>query len=376
LEPEEKTAPGGLHAFTTYNLHALNNAFAISVVLGLIYLLESVLGMTTESPYESIQPTLSLLDDPIYLLLFFGVLVVGAPVFEELVFRRTLIPLLERRGLGHFWVLVLSSLVFSLRHTPADLIDGSLGYAILHVFVTLPGGLALGFLYLRTRNVIWPIILHALINGLSGLAQIAEVQYNELGDLVLLTFVGLWAMAAVFIGFAAMLYFSYQFLLRRRDEIKPTWMQIIMDTSKNNRNLSKISRYLIIFILFTGGVPIIFSLLRENLLPPTISSPSDIDQLLLIYFVEIVFNLLIIFLAFLFIRNVTSPILKPVFVSSTLTLIDKYIPQPYFSPRPQQIQEKQSRATCKECGNIILENAKFCAYCGVEYSEENNDPLI
>ncbi|MHA1941691.1 MAG: hypothetical protein ACXAB2_07310, partial [Candidatus Hodarchaeales archaeon] len=28
LEPEEKTAPGGLHAFTTYNLHALNNAFA------------------------------------------------------------------------------------------------------------------------------------------------------------------------------------------------------------------------------------------------------------------------------------------------------------------------------------------------------------
>ncbi|MHA2346719.1 MAG: CPBP family intramembrane glutamic endopeptidase, partial [Candidatus Hodarchaeales archaeon] len=276
LEPEEKTAPGGLHAFTTYNLHALNNAFAISVVLGLIYLLESVLGMTTESPYESIQPTLSLLDDPIYLLLFFGVLVVGAPVFEELVFRRTLIPLLERRGLGHFWVLVLSSLVFSLRHTPADLIDGSLGYAILHVFVTLPGGLALGFLYLRTRNVIWPIILHALINGLSGLAQIAEVQYNELGDLVLLTFVGLWAMAAVFIGFAAMLYFSYQFLLRRRDEIKPTWMQIIMDTSKNNRNLSKISRYLIIFILFTGGVPIIFSLLRENLLPPTISSPSDI----------------------------------------------------------------------------------------------------
>jgi membrane protease YdiL (CAAX protease family) len=380
LEPETKTAPQGQYAFTTYGLYALNFAFGMLIVVGSYIFLEELLGLSTDSPYESLSPTQSSLGDPVYIILFVGVLVVGAPIFEELVFRKTLIPLLERRGLGYFWVLLISSSIFSLRHTPADLLSGSIGFAIAHLFTTFLGGLALGYLYLRTRSVIWPILLHALINGLSVLAQIADAYYGpiteETVDIGIFVYLGLWAMAALLVGFAIMFYYSYQFFLRRKHAEKPIWMQILLDKGVIKENLVKISQYLIIFIVFTGGVPIIFEYIEDFVVPPTISTTADIDLLLATYFIEIAFYLIVLFAAVLFIRRLAGPVLKPKFVSSTLLKMDPYDKRPSIRSWSPQMIDKPSKSVCTSCGNIILENAQFCAFCGHKFEEEDKEGWI
>ena len=85
------------------------------------------------------------------------------------------------------------------------------------------------------------------------------------------------------------------------------------------------------------------------------------------------FYVFILFFAVLFIRRVAGPVLKPIFVSSSLTKMDRFVSRP--SPRSwyPQISKESSESTCVSCGNIKLENAKFCAFCGYEFTEEDEE---
>ncbi len=356
IEPEEKTVPKGQFSLTIYSLHAVNTAFAISFVLAVRYILETVFKLSTDSPYESIQPTVSLTVEPLYLILFFSVLVVGAPVFEELIFRRTLIPLLERRGMSQLWALIFSSLIFSLQHTPSDLLAGSPGFAIVHLFVTLSGGLLLGFLYLRTRNVFWPIILHSLINGLSAAAQIADVRYNELNELILVLLFVLWAMIAMFVGFALMFYFSYQFLVHRRSLEKPVWIQIITDKNVNRAFLSKITIFSLIFILFMTGIPILFDGIAELYEPITVLA------------LQTLFYVLLIGILGIYILQKNQPLTTPNFVSPSVQ--EWKIPFSKFVQKSISQPPRENQQRCTNCGNIRFPNAHFCAFCGAEIRDE------
>lgn len=85
-------------------------------------------------------------------ILLFGA--IGAPFFEELFFRGYLLSILK--GRGELFALIVSSLLFGLIHLqPAYILQLS--------FV----GFILGLSYLRTKNLLVPIIIHSVNNFLA-----------------------------------------------------------------------------------------------------------------------------------------------------------------------------------------------------------------
>ena len=212
--------------------------------------------------------------------------------------------------------------------------------------------------------------------GPTGAADLQRRITEETVDVGIFVYLGLWAMAALLVGFAVMLYYSYQLFLRRRHVEKPIWMQIVLDKGVIRENLVKISQYLIIFVAFTGGVPIIFDYIEDFVVPPTISSTADIDLLLATYFIEIAFYLIVMFAVVLFIRRHAGPVLKPKYVSSALIKMDPYDKRPSIRSWSPQMIDKPSKSACRSCGNIILEDAKFCAFCGHKFGDEDEEGWI
>lgn len=91
------------------------------------------------------------------------VAVVGAPIVEELVFRKAFFSLIKNQ----WTALVVSSLVFSLMH-----ILGETTFAgfLINLIVYGTSGAALGFVYIYyKRNIYAPIFVHALSNLISVL---------------------------------------------------------------------------------------------------------------------------------------------------------------------------------------------------------------
>ena len=84
--------------------------------------------------------------------LFIGVL---APIFEELFYRKAIIDRLRRYG--DLPAILISGVIFGLVH-------GNFS----QVFYSTAIGLVLGFVYLRTGNVLYTILLHATFNIVSG----------------------------------------------------------------------------------------------------------------------------------------------------------------------------------------------------------------
>jgi len=86
--------------------------------------------------------------------------------FEEAVFRGYLQTRLIN-WIGKWWGLFLSSLMFSLWHLPYRLLVDRMtfAYAILNLSTSfLIGTLILGWVFLLTRNIVAPTILHVLVD--------------------------------------------------------------------------------------------------------------------------------------------------------------------------------------------------------------------
>ena len=90
-----------------------------------------------------------IMDTPIWLVILF-VVVIG-PIFEELIFRKLVFDRVSRYGT--LTAIVSTSIAFGLFH-------GNL----YQLFYAAALGLVLGFLYAKTRNVLYPIAMHMLIN--------------------------------------------------------------------------------------------------------------------------------------------------------------------------------------------------------------------
>jgi membrane protease YdiL (CAAX protease family) len=147
-----------------------------------LYLILDLLGIPIATSYGSILLTPVQLANPFNLVVFFATATVGAAISEELLFRRTLIPTLETRGMAPLAAVFASSLGFSVIHMPNDILNGSFGFVVSHFATTLIIGMVLGISYVATRNVIFPMILHGLINLVSFGAEIIDT----IGDLSLL----------------------------------------------------------------------------------------------------------------------------------------------------------------------------------------------
>lgn len=88
-------------------------------------------------------------ETPIWLVILF-VVVIG-PIFEELIFRKLIFDRVAR--FGTWTAIITTSIAFGLFH-------GNL----YQLFYAAGLGVVLGFLYAKTRNVLYPIAMHMLIN--------------------------------------------------------------------------------------------------------------------------------------------------------------------------------------------------------------------
>ena len=93
-----------------------------------------------------------------FLLLFALLVGIGAPIVEELAFRGLGYNALRKRGLSTGWVIVITTVAFSLFHLEPTRIP-----------ILLASGAILGILRWRTRGLGAPIVAHA-VNNLPGAA--------------------------------------------------------------------------------------------------------------------------------------------------------------------------------------------------------------
>lgn len=115
-------------------------------------------GVKIETPFPGFLNSYIQLLDPIFMLFFLLYQLIILPLFTELVYRRTVIPLLEDRGLSSFHAVILSSLGFCFLYLPyyfqtLNTLNNLYWFASTFLF-----GFATGIIYILTRNILFPIL--------------------------------------------------------------------------------------------------------------------------------------------------------------------------------------------------------------------------
>ncbi|MFC2947552.1 CPBP family intramembrane glutamic endopeptidase [Virgibacillus sediminis] len=127
-------------------------AFAAQTIAGLIEM--ELLGI--ESGSENTQQIMDITRAaPIFMI----IPALIAPILEELIFRKIIFGSLYKR-MNFFFAALLSALVFGFIHLDPT-----------HILVYASMGFVFAFLYVRTKRIIVPIIVHAAMNTIVVLAQ-------------------------------------------------------------------------------------------------------------------------------------------------------------------------------------------------------------
>ena len=220
--------------------------FALTVAMGLALVLWFVftsLGISIEHSYGDIILGPEHLSNPWNLVLFFATATLGAAIFEELIFRRMLIPSLELRGMAPAAAVIASSLGFALIHVPNDLINGSPGYVVTHFITTFTIGLMLGFVYVFTRNVIYPMIIHGFINAVA-FTELILISINDFNLLLIYAAILMvLLLIGIIVGVLALIWFF-------RDP-PPRWVEILRIKSRVNILIGLIGYLIIAFGLIS-----------------------------------------------------------------------------------------------------------------------------
>lgn len=108
----------------------------------------AIIGAIKQSPVDNVMLNIT---SNIHPAVNFLVIVICAPIMEELLFRKSVIDRTAKYGEGVS--IVFSGLLFGLFH--GNLIQ--FGYAFLL-------GVFFGFIYIKTKNIVYTILLHMIIN--------------------------------------------------------------------------------------------------------------------------------------------------------------------------------------------------------------------
>ncbi len=199
------------HITKNQYLRSIFMIFPIAVALGKLsnFLASTLTGGESEN---SINVFLS--GDNILAMIMVAVL---APIFEELVFRKLIIDRTRRYG---EWIAILySSLAFGLFHCNL--------YQIFYAFVI---GILLGYVYVRTGNIILTIIMHMSLNATSSiLAPLAPEVYEY------------FAYVMIALGTVSIIYT----LIKRDVELKPAKNEV---ASKQLSSIAFVNSGTLLFI--------------------------------------------------------------------------------------------------------------------------------
>lgn len=92
--------------------------------------------------------------------IFFIIPVFTAPILEELIFRKIIFGSLHKR-MNFFFAVLISSLLFSVLHLELP-----------HLLIYFAMGVALAYVYVKTKRIIVPILVHMGMNSVAILGQL------------------------------------------------------------------------------------------------------------------------------------------------------------------------------------------------------------
>ena len=130
---------------------------------GLSYVIETFFAQDAVQSEAQMKEIFAALKNSAFLWFGVGVIVVGAPILEEMVFRGFLLNALAKGRLGFWGASVVTSALWALIH----------GYAVSMAVGLFIFGLLLSLMVRRTGSIWHSIGLHALWNGVVTLATFA-----------------------------------------------------------------------------------------------------------------------------------------------------------------------------------------------------------
>lgn len=184
---------------------------SLNFILNFIF---RIFNISPLSGYSNILLNFGHLSNPMNILIYYLPLTVGASVYEELLFRRTLIPSLEQRGMSTSFAILSSSLLFALAHLPNDLLSANIPGIIMHISAVFLIGISTGLIYTLTRNIVYSIIIHGVLNFISFSGPLVALISNS--PLTLTYNILYWTIYALGIG--VIIFSLVQFFKKREVE--------------------------------------------------------------------------------------------------------------------------------------------------------------
>lgn len=153
-EMKEKSAPGAADIPTTilWTVVGIFMAFAAQIISANIEI--HLLGITTNS-----ENTADIMEITRHIPLFMIVTAIFAPILEEIVFRKIIFGALYKR-MNFFFAGTISALIFGLIHLEP-----------IHLLIYASMGFVFAFLYVKTKRIIVPILVHMGMNSIVVLLQ-------------------------------------------------------------------------------------------------------------------------------------------------------------------------------------------------------------
>ena len=211
----------------------------------------NVFNLIPQSGYSGILLNSTQANNPLNVIIYYLPFIIGAPIFEEFLYRRTLIPLLEKRGMTSFTAIIIISIIFAVAHLPNDIINGNIYGGIIHVVGVFYISISLGISYILTRNILFPIIIHSLINLISFSGPLFQVMDNLVLNLIYnITIVIIFA-----VGIFFLIYCIWN-LIRRTPK---KWIKSI-----RNRKIRSVKLGTLIFLLIgisSAFLPVIIEII-------------------------------------------------------------------------------------------------------------------
>lgn len=265
-------------SFTSRNLFRtvllICSTFTVNIINNYVFItIFDLFNLVPQSGYTGILLNASHLSNPLNVIIYYLPLTIGTPIFEELLYRRTIIPMLEKRGMAPFTAILTSSIVFAIAHFPNDLINGNLYGGIMHCLGVFYISISLGIVYIITRNILFPIIIHSFINFLSFSGPLINTLENE----ILLLSYNMLIISIAIMGIGILIYCVWQYFKRRSTD----WVIILKKRSSQNIMLG-----LIVFLIIgsiSAFIPIMIEVFSMNELIQSNNFPQYLTSLLASY---------------------------------------------------------------------------------------------
>lgn len=256
--------------FNSMNKESLTQTLVVVCLLcfGLIFLattsffLSSIFQLEISESMMALPITSDHISNLLTNVLCLAAFTFGSALFVEYLFRRTLIPLLEVRGMAPLMTVLFSSFVYAISHTAYDLglrlgfleewiitlhsrYDqlNTLSYAISQFNYFLLLGLACGTIYILTRNIIYPILVHTFGRFIFIMPNFLSLLNNDLMSLIFSIIIFL----VYIIGLSLGIYLVWKLLYHPY----PEWLTILRKKS-NVRIRRGICGFLFVFMIITA----------------------------------------------------------------------------------------------------------------------------